>query len=60
MGVTEFACPGCGQAQKVRAPNGVEVSPRLCAACQEAENAEAQRDREREQEEAGTGKKPRR
>lgn len=36
MGVTEYPCPSCGQTQKVRAPNGAEVNPRLCAACEEA------------------------
>lgn len=37
MGVTEFPCPSCGTPQKVRAPNGVEVKPSLCAACREKE-----------------------
>ncbi len=40
MGVTEYPCPGCGQAQKVRAPNGQEVAPELCAACKEKEPKE--------------------
>lgn len=45
MGVTEFPCPGCGQAQKVRAPNGTEVNTQaLCAACREAKaNEEAEK-----------------
>lgn len=37
MGVTEYPCPKCGQAQRIRAPNGQEVKARLCAACQEQE-----------------------
>lgn len=36
MGVTEYPCPRCGQAQRVRAPNGSEVNTqRLCPRCEE-------------------------
>ena len=41
MGVFEYPCPSCGTPQKERAPNGTEVTPRLCAACQEKEREEA-------------------
>lgn len=40
MGVTEYPCPRCGQAQKVRAPNGQEVQAQNCAACREEEARE--------------------
>lgn len=40
MGVTEYPCPKCGTPQKVRAPNGVEIKPSLCAACAEKERAD--------------------
>lgn len=48
MGVTEYPCPKCGQAQKVRAPNGVTIFPTLCAACAEEEKKEQGFDRERQ------------
>lgn len=50
MGSFEYPCPKCGQAQKVRAPNGSEVTPRLCPACQQAETDQA-KDSERAVEE---------
>jgi len=41
MGVTEYPCARCGQAQKVRAPNGQEVNTqKLCARCEEEVRAE--------------------
>lgn len=56
MGVTEFPCPKCGQAQRVRAPNGQEIKPRLCAACEEKEResqGSANTPNDKHEEEAG-------
>ena len=56
MGSYEWACPKCGQAQKVRAPNGTEVQPRLCAACEEAERKEKESVIENDHSRKGNGK----
>lgn len=42
MGVTTWACPGCGQAQRQEHQNGEAVITTLCAAC--AEHFVAERD----------------
>lgn len=53
MGSYEWPCPKCGTAQKVRAPNGSEVAPKLCAACEEAEREAHQADIKRTRKETG-------
>jgi hypothetical protein len=39
MGITTWACPKCGQAQRAEHPNGEAFALRLCAACEEQERA---------------------
>lgn len=50
MGVTTWACPGCGQAQREEHDNaqGSQKVGNLCAACQEKEDAKEVRDTRRE------------